>query len=91
MHIPDWKKSFEMSPEFPHISPEFGFGDFCICKLRCQGTQLSQAIALLQQPMSRRGLIADVSRRHCAYLTHHAVAIEPKSPMKAYLVAGKSV
>jgi type I restriction enzyme R subunit len=29
--------------------------------------------------------------RHCAYLTHHAVTIEPKSPMKAYPVAGKSV
>jgi hypothetical protein len=27
-HIPDWKKPFEMSGEFPHISPEFEAGDF---------------------------------------------------------------
>jgi hypothetical protein len=29
LHIPDWKKPFEMSAEFLHISPEFGVGDFC--------------------------------------------------------------
>jgi hypothetical protein len=29
-HIPDWKKPFEMSGEFPHISPEFEAGDFSL-------------------------------------------------------------
>ena len=56
-----------------------------------RGTQLSQATALLQATVEPTGLEADLSRRHCAYLTHHTVAIEPKSPMKAHPVAEKSV
>jgi hypothetical protein len=27
-HIPDWKKPFELSAEFPHIFPRFEVGDF---------------------------------------------------------------
>jgi hypothetical protein len=32
-HIPDWKKPFEVSTEFPHFSTKFGVGDFCNCRV----------------------------------------------------------
>jgi hypothetical protein len=36
-HIPDRKKPFDMSVEFPQISSESGVGDFCSYELRTGG------------------------------------------------------